>query len=292
MDSNGGLADAIELACFLEATARKPGNVHPFAAFDDVCYADFVKSAKVVAPILSRASEIGVGEAVFLAAEATRQTVGANTNLGILLLIAPLAAVPMDRPLADGLPTVLDSLTVADAVSVYRAIRLASPGGLGKTKRGDVQADPTGTLREMMKLAADRDRIAAEYTAGFPIVLNEAVPLLIEHWRDGWGWETAVLRLHLHLMALHPDTLIARKCGRQTAEESAQRAAEVLDAGWPETPTSRDRFKKLDNWLRADGHQRNPGTTADLVAAALFAGLREQAISRPCSIARVNDRRG
>src|SRR5438552_2117088 len=80
----------IRTACLLEATARKAGNVHPRASFADLAYDDFVASADVAAPALSRAREIGVGRAVFAAIEATRNCVGKNTNLGIVLLLSPL----------------------------------------------------------------------------------------------------------------------------------------------------------------------------------------------------------
>ena len=84
-----------------------------------------------------------------------------------------------------------------------------------------------------------------------------------------------VVRLHLEFMSRWPDSLIARKCGLAMADEARHRADFVLEAGWPGTPTCQAAFNTFDAWLRADGHRRNPGTTADLVAATLFAVLRE-----------------
>src|SRR5437899_992179 len=84
-----------QLACVLEATARKPGNVTPFIDFEDLTYLDFVLSAAAIAPVMDRAAELGVGRTVLDALEATRHFVGTNSNLGMLLLLAPLAAVPM-----------------------------------------------------------------------------------------------------------------------------------------------------------------------------------------------------
>ena len=151
----------------LEATARKPGNVHPEAAFADLTYADFIRSAEVIAPILAKAPTAGVGETIYQAAAATREQVGSNSNLGMLLLLAPLAAVPLEQSLGKGIQTVLAGLTREDARWVYRAIRLSEAGGLGKRPKAMSPYDPTGTLVEMMKLAAGRDRIASEYAAGF-----------------------------------------------------------------------------------------------------------------------------
>jgi triphosphoribosyl-dephospho-CoA synthase len=85
----------------------------------------------------------------------------------------------------------------------------------------------------------------------------------------------------LHLLANHPDSLIARKLGRAVAEEAARRARTVLGAGWPHEPAARTALADLDDWLRADDHRRNPGTTADLVTACLFVALREGIMTVP-----------
>lgn len=280
--SSTTLADAIRIACVLEASAAKPGNVHPRAAFPDLTFTDFLRSAEAASPVLARAAELGVGRSVFQAIQATRNVISSNANLGIVLLMAPLAAVPMHRPLHEGIEDVLSGLTQDDAVWVYRAIRLAQPGGLGKADDQDVANDPVGTLREVMLLAADRDGIAAQYARGFNWVLNEGVRFLatvgkkFEH-----HWEASIIELHLRLLAAHPDTLIARKCGESVAAEASQRAQQCLDAISNRPLESKERpypIAEFDQWLRADGHRRNPGTTADLVAACLFAAIRERAI--------------
>ncbi len=269
------LSDAIRRACVLEATAAKPGNVHPGASFADLTFADFVRSADAVAPVLARSAELGVGRAIFEAVQATRVVVTSNTNLGIVLLLAPLAAVPLDRTLKDGISDVLNQLTRDDAAWVYRAIRLAQPGGLGSAESEDVATEPTGTLREVMQLAADRDGVAAQYANGFAWVLDEGAPFLIASPNFVTHPEQVVLELQLRLLAAHPDTLIARKCGAGVAEEVSRRAREVLNAGELETNAGHHLLADFDRWLRADGNRRNPGTTADLIAACLFAALRE-----------------
>ena len=300
--------------------------MHPEAAFDGLCHADFVKSAEAVAPILGNARQAGVGETVLKAVRATREAVGKNTNLGIVLLLAPLAAVDPAVSLREGIGDVLRPLTIRDAELVYEAIRHSQAGGMGRVDAGDVADRPTGTLLEMMQLAADRDAVARQYATDFDLVLNFAVPQLAAAWpivgrpseaiggegvgcpefnfptadshaqNDVYGklnsghptpttWETAVIRLHLELMARCPDTLIARKCGAATAAESARRAAAVL---WsvPDAAGVREAeaFNQFDRWLRADGHRRNPGATADLVTAALFAALREGTIGKPAIV--------
>jgi triphosphoribosyl-dephospho-CoA synthase len=205
---------------------------------------------------------------------------GRNTNLGIVLLLAPLACVPAAITLGDGIGGALAGLTQEDAALVYAAIRLANPGGLGRVDREDVASTPSVTLREAMCLAADRDLIAAQYATGFSTVLAGA-DRLANSGRFPGRWEEAVIDLHLWLMAEFPDTLIARKCGREMAQESSRRARAVLEAGWPAGESAAYRMVELDSWLRADGNRRNPGTTADLVAACLFAAFRDGRVEPP-----------
>lgn len=274
------LARLCEQACLMEATARKPGNVHPGARFADLCYPDFVKSAACAAPHLARSSVVGVGTAVREAIQATRERVRTNTNLGIALLIAPLAAVPLDQSLEDGIAEVLQALTPADAALVYEAIGLAQPGGMGIVADGDVAAAPPPDLLWAMEQAADRDWIARQYCTGFRDLLETAVRILVE-WRPSANWDVRVVHLHLELMARWPDTLIARKCSADLAAESSRRARAVLDADWPDTSSGEVACLDFDAWLRGDGHRRNPGTTADAVAATLFAALREGQVAFP-----------
>lgn len=274
-------AEHIRLACLLEATARKPGNVHPQASFDDLCYRDFVISAETVAPLLAESGGRGVGRTVLDAVTATQRAVGRNTNLGTVLLLAPLAAVGPESSLEDGIDGVLDNLTQEDARLVYRAIRTAGAGGLGQVAEQDVADEPTGTLRDVMRLAAERDRVAAQYADGFRDVLQVGVPFLAATDDFASRWEETVIGLQLELMARFPDSLIARKRGPAEAQASADCARDVLKADWPATPAGRRRLQELDRWLREEGNRRNPGTTADLVAASLFAALRCGAVSRP-----------
>jgi len=174
---------------------------------------------------------------------------------------------------------VLQELTADDADCVYRAIRLANPGGLGRVDEADVHAAPPPDLLAAMRLAAGRDVIARQYANGFDDVLRKALPWLIEGVRRGWPLLEAIVHAHVRLMSELPDTLIARKCGNAVAQEAADRAAEALRSGEPGEEVYHRALGDLDFWLRCDGHRRNPGTTADLIAAALFAGMREGSIA-------------
>jgi len=272
-----------QMACLLEATARKPGNVHPFRHFDDAHYLDFALSAMVVGPSLDRAASEGIGAAVLDAVTATRRVVSTNTNLGMILLLAPLAAVPPDVALADGVDAVLAATTLDDAAKVYRAIRLAVPGGLGTSSEQDVRSEPTVTLREAMAIAADRDLVAQQYANGYREVLLEGVPELKRSLRSGEPLETSIVATFLHFLARRADSLIVRKWGVTAADEVSRKAAELLDSGWPEGDEVGERLATLDSFLRDGGRRINPGTTADLTSAVLYAALRDGTISLPRS---------
>lgn len=272
------------LACLWEATARKPGNVHRFADFEDVGYLDFLLSAAAIAPVLEQAPHRAVGDTVLEAVRATRLVVRTNTNLGIVLLLAPLAAVAHARPLADGVEDVLRRLTVADTRAVYQAIRLAQPSGLGTAPEQDVCDEPTQTLRQVMSLAAERDSVARQYATGFRDVFAIGMPALRLGLSEAGSLEGAIITCHLRLLSALPDSLIARKRGREVAQDASRRALQVLERGWPHAEASHQAVAEFDAWLRADGHARNPGTTADLVTACLFAALREGDIPLPVQV--------
>lgn len=273
-----------QTACIWEATARKPGNVHRYRDFEDAGYVDFLLSAAAVAPVLDAAGGRKVGETVLRAIQATRRVVATNTNLGILLLLAPLAVLPRGEELRPALSRLLADLDVADAVAVYEAIRLAVPGGLGRVPEQDVSAPPSQTLRQVMELAAGRDLIARQYANGFQEVFEVGVHALRRGLEQTTSLEAAIIFGHLSLMAAHPDSLIARKRGLAEAAEAGRRAGQVLTAGWPRERPGWAALHDLDAWLRAEGRGRNPGTTADLVTACLFLLLRDGTIALPCPL--------
>jgi len=271
-----------QAACLIEATARKPGNVHPGAGFEADSILDYLISAVAIGPAFAAIGPGGVGRCVLDAVRATHAAVNKNTNLGMILLLAPMAAAHAGRAGAfrDRLRAVLRSLTAADACLAYEAIALAAPGGLGAAPEQDVRAgEPTVTLLEAMRLAADRDLVARQYATDYDDVFGVGYPALAGWLRDGRSLEVAIVGCYLRMLANRPDTLIARKRGAAVAAEASRRAAAVLAAGWPDARP--DPADDLDRWLRADGHARNPGATADLTAAAIFLALAESTIPLP-----------
>jgi triphosphoribosyl-dephospho-CoA synthase len=261
------------IACLLEVSAAKPGNVHRLADFEDMTFQDFQLSAVAVGPVLDRACSEGVGAAVLGAIEATSRVTSANTNLGLVLLLAPLAAVPRDESLSEGIAGLLEKLTAEDTSRVYRAIQLAQPGGLGEVDDMDINDEPPQQLLPAMQQARERDMIARQYSDNFQDLLHQFLPWLIEELSSKRPTMESIVRLHLRIMAGYPDSLIARKCGREVACQAASLAEQVLAC--EDGRRYEEKLADLDFWLRSDHHERNPGTTADLVGATLFAALRE-----------------
>lgn len=262
-----------QTACLWEATAKKPGNVHPHRDFDDLTYVDFVQSAIAISPVLESALSQSVGETILACAKATRRVTSTNTNLGIILLLAPLAKVSFENEMRSEVEQVLENLSINDAKQAYEAIRLMQPGGMGQTDKQDIQDEPTLSLLDVMKLAADRDTIAQQYSNGYQQLFDFAVPVFCETIKDTTV-EQAILHCYLQVLAKIPDSLIARKRGIDEAQRVSQRVHQLIKSGWKAHHGWTSEVEELDQWLCEDGHGRNPGTTADLIAATLFIALR------------------
>jgi len=282
--SNGGVpvrrAQLMRLyrqACLLELEALKPGNVHRYASGHGMCVEDFVHSVEAsVAPLTEQG--VGLGARIHGAVAATREAVGCNTNLGILLLCAPLIQAALDpRPtlgLRERLAEILRTTEVEDTDWLFRAIRLAAPGGLGEASEHDVHGSAGAHLVEVMASATSRDRIARQYAADYADLFEVALPLSVDldgRWQDR-AWSTAVL--YLELLARWPDSHIARKQGAETAEEVRERAAVLLDDVRRAKHPRMRRAELLAFDRELKGADINPGTSADLtVATRLLQGL-------------------
>ncbi len=274
-----------------ELTALKPGNVHIHADDLHMWVDQFRRSAKVAAPFIADPN-LKVGERIHRAVVASFDTAGCNTNLGIILLCAPLArAIDTDIPdehdqstdaaatLRRRLAFVLMNLDIADAAEAFQAIAYANPAGLGDADDQDVHATPTSTLREAMALAAAKDRIARAYVTDFEDIFEIGLPTLTAA-RAQTSEEFAITTLHMTFLARFPDSHIARKHGPQAAQMVHREAKKRSQMWKPKAgPESFDDLLKFDNWLKQQG--LNPGTTADLVVTTLFCDLLNQTIASP-----------
>ncbi|HEV7282207.1 MAG TPA: triphosphoribosyl-dephospho-CoA synthase [Pirellulaceae bacterium] len=275
------LRQCVSLACILECTAPKPGNVHRGSDFEDLSFVDFLASAIAISEPLAYASD-GVGGSVMAAVNATQGCVKTNANLGIVLLLAPLAAVPRGQPLREGVKKVLANLSSDDSRLIYDAIRLVEPGGLGEVEEHDVHEPAPQRLLDAMEAAADRDSIAYQYAHGYETVFDELLPdLMGKGLPETFRLTDRIVHAHVASIARRGDTLIARKAGAETSEKAKAIAKRAIDADPIGGETYHRAIHDLDFWMRSQDNRRNPGTTADLVAAALFAGLRDGLIPPP-----------
>lgn len=260
-------------ACLIELRALKPGNVHVQSEGHGMTVAQFETSARVSAAPLCAPGR-SVGARIRDAVAATRAAVGCNTNLGIVLLAAPLIAAAESaspRGLRQQLAMTLTRLTVADAVAAYEAIRIAMPAGLGRAAEQDVAQAPTIGLRQAMALAAKRDLIARQYADGYADVFAIGVRRLDMAQREGHTAEWGATLAHMDFLAAFPDSHILRKHGAAAAEAVRAEAAALareLERG-PGDERLDAALTAFDRQLKGQG--LNPGSSADLTVVSLLA---------------------
>ncbi len=270
---------AYRFACDVDVQAFKPGNVSVYSEGHGMTVADFRLSAHVSSKPLT-SSQYSLGEKIYYAVKETRNAVGCNTNLGIILLCAPILHAVIKntarKPLRQALAEVLMTTTVTDAEWVFKAIALASPGGLGVVDDQDVHAPPRVTLSQAMAMAADRDRIALQYENNYKDIFNFSIIRYnrnIVQWRDH-NW--AAVAVYAAFLCQFPDSHIERKYGtRYTRMVSARMA--VLDRELSKTKRPEqleDMLYEIDSEFKSLGV--NPGTTADLTVATVLVAYLEK----------------
>lgn len=296
------ISNCLELAMLLEVTVPKPGNVTPTASFEGTRIEHFLASAVAAESSFEKAarrgiaifksklniSQVGIGGIIKDCTEDINAwQKGGNTLLGTVMLFVPIAVAAGMTPagkkfvfdfhrLRENLRLAVESTTAEDAVNLYEAIEVAKPSGLGGAPDLDVTNPASKTrlleddvsLFEVFKIAEDYDDICSEWVRNYPITFDLAYPYLTAQLERG-DLNTAVVHTFLRILSVHPDTFIARKAGVEKAREVSSDAKIILELGGLETTEGRETILKLDGKLRAFGNQLNPGTTADLTAAAL-----------------------
>jgi len=276
------IATAFVAACEAELQAPKPGNVHVFADGHGMTTADFLASAEAAAPFIG-AERSSVGARIAGAIEATRARVGQNTNLGIVLLCAPLAQAAATAQSADlrrETGRVLQGLDINDADAAFRAIAHARPAGLGDAPQHDVHAPAQTTLLEAMRAAADRDRIAWQYANGFADIFDLGLTTLGEARARSADAALGTLAVYAAFLAAFPDSHIARKHG--AAAEAVRGEAARFEKSLKNAKSREAAFElalDFDRALKQRG--LNPGTSADLTVAVLFADYLAAILARP-----------
>jgi len=296
------------LSVLLEVSGSpKPGNVHRYADFSDTKYEHFLASGIVIVGEMENAAlkgiEIGLrqirteeaemGSIIKSAVTQVKQWQrGGNTSLGTIILLTPLSVAAgmayiksTHRPplsgIRESLSEILRRNTPEDVLHLYKAIRIASPGGLGKVSKLDV-SDPSSerdileegvTLQDIFKISAERDSISKEWTTSFDISFNTGLPEFESTYQKTRNLNYATIHTYLRILSRVPDTLIARKRGILEAERIAARAEEVLQGGGCLTEEGWGELNRFDSELRDPKNELNPGTSADLTAASIMLAL-------------------
>jgi triphosphoribosyl-dephospho-CoA synthase len=268
------ISAAFLAACRAELDALKPGNVHRHSAGHGMEVAHFERAAEAAAgPIADPA--LNIGRRILRATEASFAATGLNTNLGIVLLCAPLAKAASETTLDVGLrrrlDAILSSLDERDAEDAFAAIRLANPAGLGKVDAADVRENAEAiTLIAAMRLAAERDRIANAYVTAYSDIFDFALPILNDARAIANDSNLAVTTLHMAFLAEFLDTHIIRKYGEAVAE-AVRQDARTLNPHWSPVASAKSISALIEFDAKMKSRGLNPGTTADFVVATLFA---------------------
>ncbi|MEF8778474.1 MAG: triphosphoribosyl-dephospho-CoA synthase [Natronomonas sp.] len=267
-------AENAQLALLLEVSGTpKPGNVDRYREYDDLRFEQFMAGAVGALSGLRMAADgTSIGTAFERAIGGMSQQSGGNTQFGALVMLAPLVrAAAMGRLTPDGATAVVEETTVEDACDFYRAFDHVDvavedpPEGIDdldvRRGSGAVEAirERSLTLSDIMELSAERDGVAAEWVSGFERSFEAATWLCSD---DGPIYRRAA-RVFLRLLAAEPDTFVVTRNGEATAREATRRARAALE-GTEDPEALAKEFVERDI---------NPGTTADLTAAALFIAL-------------------
>ena len=296
------ISRCLQLAILLEVSADKPGNVNFVVGFEGTHAEHFLASAIAAGPSFQEAayrgisvsekklelSKVGLGELIrYGVKDISEWQKGGNTLLGTIMLFAPLAVAAGMTPtksdfvfdfsaLRKNIDLAIKATTAQDSVHVYEAIDIANPSGLNGAPDLSVK-DPRSkerlikenvTLYEVFKIAKGYDDICAEWVYNYRITFDLAYPYLIAQLKRK-NLNPAIVDTFLKVLYEHPDTFIARKVGLEKAKKVSLGAKEILDLGGAGTPVGKKRLIAFDKKLRKAGNDYNPGTTADITAAAL-----------------------
>ncbi|NHJ83901.1 MAG: hypothetical protein FK734_00480 [Asgard group archaeon] len=299
-----------ELACLLEVSATpKPGNVHRFSDFSELRYEDFLASSVSFGIFIEELAEKGyliaqkkLQWAKLSLGQTIKETIAqssffhnhGNTNLGIILLLSPIAVaagltINLETmnceisSLHQSIAEVMKHTTVEDAIAVSEGIQKISPGGMGKVEKYDVTESSFKTelltdnitLLDLMSQCKHRDNICLELSENYPITFDTAIPAFKRTMILSKDINLAIIDAYLAILANHPDTLVSRKFGFEKALDIADRAKAIIKLGGSLTVDGHRELEELDIELREEEDKINPGTSADLIASTVFIYLLE-----------------
>jgi triphosphoribosyl-dephospho-CoA synthase len=287
------IAKIAQISSVLEVSGYpKPGNVHRTRDFHDMVFEDFLISGIVIGDVVKEAAtqaykikqtknynDAQLGKYILKAVKETDKWIANNTNLGIVMMIIPIAISGVMsnnlNELQNNIGLLMDNTTVNDAISLYKAINIAEAGGMGDQNEFDVSSDgfenellsKNQTMYDVLKISASWDCLANELTSKMPITFNIGFKTFTKY-KKTYSINNSTVLTFLTILSNVPDTLISRKYDEKKAEEVSKLSKELLDTNDFFTPTFNEKLRKFDDFLFEN--KLNPGTTADLTAASIM----------------------
>lgn len=277
-----------QIASVLEVSGYpKPGNVHRTRDFHDMVFEDFLISGIVIgdsiekvanSAILNNLSKIEVGKYILEGVKETNKWIANNTNLGIIMLLTPIAAsaaISDDfKTLRENIYRIIKATTVNDAINLYEAINIADAGGMGNQDKFDV--NDSNAINELIKnnqnifdvleISASWDNLAYELVNKMPISFNIGCSTFYKLNKSN-SLNNSTILTFLTILSEIPDTLISRKYGNKRAEKVSNLAKDLLKYK-NEDSIFNKKLNQFDDYLFKN--KLNPGTTADLTAASIM----------------------
>ena len=266
------LKDIYLYACSKDVEVIKPGNVNVDYPHSDTTAYNFLRSAHDSCRSLFR-QDLSLGERIYRSVIDSRKNTKVNTNLGIVILIAPIIQSLLKSTktsFRSALKDVIKTSQISDTNLFCRAINSANPGGLGEREEMDTNSLPKVTLKTIMDKSAKYDRLSYQYSTGYSDILGFIVPRIIEHKKYIENTDFLLSLVFLEILREIPDTHISRKFNEKIAKKTSNEARDLIKI----INTERSRKRAISRICQLDYEYKNkginPGTTADLLLSSVM----------------------
>jgi triphosphoribosyl-dephospho-CoA synthase len=266
------LKSAYLFSCKKDIELIKPGNVNLLSSHKDTKAQDYLDSAILSSKELFN-QNYSLGKRILESVNVTRSQVNVNTNLGIILLCAPVIQSYIDfnnLDLREGIKKTLSTTSIKDTHDLCAAINISSPGGLGDRDMYDTASYPNASIKEIMDYSQEYDRISYQYSHNFSDIFDFIIPKLEFLNQRYESLDISLSLLFIEILAKIPDSHISRKFGDKIAKKTSNNAHDLLKI--LDREHDPDYLAKALNNLDYEYKKKgiNPGTTADLLVASLM----------------------
>ena len=266
------LKSAYLFSCKKDIELIKPGNVNLLSSHKDTKAQDYLDSAILSSKELFN-QNYSLGKRILESVNVTRSQVNVNTNLGIILLCAPVIQSYIDfnnLDLREGIKKTLSTTSIKDTHDLCAAINISSPGGLGDSDMYDTASYPNASIKQIMDYSQEYDRISYQYSHNFSDIFDFIIPKLELLNQRYESLDISLSLLFIEILAKIPDSHISRKFGDKIAKKTSNNAHDLLKI--LDREHDPDYLAKALNNLDYEYKKKgiNPGTTADLLVASLM----------------------